>query len=619
MKTTHPPSAVVAFLLLLAASTHTLYSRPEVRKIEPPNWWTGMQWRRVELMVYGRDLDGVAAAAGRQGVTVRRTRPGTNPSYAFIQIEIAEGAKSGSYPLFLVKGADTLRVEYPILERPADNEAHRGVDPADVVYLITPDRFADGDTANNLIPGMLDGFHPDSLIGRHGGDIRGIIGKLDYLRDLGVTALWINPLVENNAQISYHGYAATDVYRIDPRFGSNELYRELVRESHRRGLKVIMDHVSNHVSINHPWISNLPSPSWLNGTVQKHQVNRHRKTLLPDIHSDSAAKSNTLTGWFTDDMPDLNQRDPEVSAYLIQNTLWWIEYAGIDGIREDTYSYADPGYLAAWAEAVLADYPALTMIGEVWLNDPVYIAPYQSGSCCAASLDTHLASVTDYGLFTAFMRVFGDERAPIDCLQECLTKDFLYGNPSKLLIFLDNHDVTRIMSICRGDTARFTLALTLLLTLRGIPEILYGTEIGMAGERDHGVIRANFPGGFRGDTRNAFTPDGRTPEENAIFRFCRKLISIRKEHRALGSGALVHFPPAGNVYVYFRILDTQKIMIVANNAGTPQQIRCSDYGEYLGGAARLRDLMTGSLTPLEPGTRVSVEANTAKIFEVMDR
>jgi glycosidase len=598
-----------AFLLILQIAD----AQPTVIKIEPPNWWIGMRWNTVQLMVYGSDLEGVSVLSASPNVRVVGIEKINNPSYAFINVRIDSSAKEGPYDFVLRKGNDSTTVQFPILKRETSLDRYQGFSPADVIYLITPDRFADGDTTNNFIPGMLDGYNPDKLIGRHGGDIQGILNHLDYIEDLGVTAIWINPLVENNTDISYHGYALTDFYRIDPRFGTNDLYEKLVREAHQHGLKIILDHVSNHISINHPWIKDLPTADWLNGSVEHHVRTVHNKITADDPHSDSVVKANTTDGWFEDYMPDLNQRDPLLANYLIQNTLWWIESTGLDGIREDTYSYADPKFLADWANTILTEYPNFNIVGEVWLNDPVYIAPYQRGSCLT-KFNTNLPAVTDYGLFTPFMRVFGNDHANVGVIYECLTKDFLYADPQNLVTFLDNHDVTRIMSICKGDVQRFKMALTILLTMRGIPEIFYGTELGMTGEGDHGYIRANFPGGFPHDPRNAFTPAGRTPQENDIFTFTQKLFRIRKRHPALQTGKLIHYTPKDNVYVYFRMLPEETTMVVVNNSATTQTVKLTEFKQYIASAHQLKNLLDGST--INATSELSVAGNSAKVLEV---
>ncbi|HUI11111.1 MAG TPA: alpha-amylase family glycosyl hydrolase, partial [Bacteroidota bacterium] len=485
---------------------------------------------------------------------------------------------------------------YPVLRRKPDAGRYRGFDPSDAVYLIMPDRFANGDTTNDNVPGMTEEKNRANPGGRHGGDIRGIVEHLDYLSDLGVTALWINPVLENNSPAySYHGYAATDLYRVDPRLGSNDKYEELVRQAHDRGLKVIMDHVSNHIGVKHPWLKNLPSADWLNGSPANHQREMHWKMELQDIHGDSAVRANVTQGWFADNMPDLNQRNSFVARYLIENTLWWIESTGVDGIREDTYSYVDPKFLADWAEAIVAEYPSFTIVGEVWIGDPVFLAAYQKESRLPQSMETGLYSVTDYALHDALAQMFSP-RGSVRSVFDCLSKDFLYPDPAGLLTFLDNHDTRRIAYTTHGDVRRTLMALKMLLTLRGIPQILYGTELGMVGGTDDGTIRSDFPGGFPGDPRNAFTQKGRTPKEREIFTTLRQLLHIRKERRSLCYGSMIHFPPANELYTYLRILPNEKTLVIVNNRGSAQKAGLAQVRGYFGDAKVLKNLLTGTST-----------------------
>lgn len=605
---------VVAATLTLSSAV-TPAQPMTVTRIDPPNWWTGMASSQVQLMVYGSNLTGINARSESPGLRVKRVYRTPDPSYAFIDIDITPAAFEGFHRLNLFNSSGSVPVNYPVLRR--KRPAHRGFDSGDVVYLITPDRFANGDTTNDSVEGMPDRKDRPSPLGRHGGDIRGMINRLDYLADLGVTALWSNPLIENNMPwASYHGYAATDLYRIDPRFGTNELYQEFVRQAHRRGLKVIMDHVSNHIGIAHPWMDDLPSADWLNGSVADHQRVINSKIELTDIHSDSSVRASTVLGWFSDTMPDLNQRNSFVARYLIQNTLWWIESTGIDGIREDTFPYADPRYLADWARAIFTEYPDFNVVGEVWIGEAAYLAPYQNGSPLGRSVRASLPSVTDFALYDAMTQVFGN-KGSIHLLYDCLAKDHLYGDPYALLTFVDNHDVRRILQVTQGDTKRALLALKILLTTRGIPQILYGTEIGMVGGKEHGVIRGDFPGGFPGDSTDAFTPEGRSTAQNAYFGVVRQLIHLHRERRSVAFGRLMHYPPANEVYAYIRILDNEKTLIIVNNREESQRAGLAQFRDQLGGAKSLRNLLTGAVIDLSTALEVPIEGNDAAIFAVM--
>jgi neopullulanase len=605
---------LTAFAIWTACAGLCNAQQMSVSRVEPPNWWTGMRLHQVQLMLTGDNLSGITARSRSPQVRVTHVYRTPNPSYAFVDIEIAPDALEGFHLLTLYNGRDSLALSYPVLKRKPATGRYKGFDASDVVYLIMPDRFANGDTTNDDVPGMSEERTRENPSGRHGGDLKGITDHLEYLADLGVSALWVNPLLENNSPaLSYHGYAATDLYRIDPRFGTNEQYTEFVRQAHRHGLKVIMDHVSNHIGINHPWMKNLPSADWLNGSVAVHQKTAHWKMELADTHGDSSIRTNTTQGWFADNMPDLNQRNSFVSRYLIENTLWWIETTGLDGIREDTYSYVEQKFLTDWAEAISAEYPSFAIVGEVWIGDPVFLATYQKDTRMPVSMETGLSSVTDFALYDAFTQVFG-AKGSVRLIFDCLSKDFLYPDPENMLTFLDNHDVRRIMYVTQGDDQRTLLALKMLFTLRGIPEILYGTELGMMGGKEHGMIRADFPGGFPGDSLNAFTAKGRTPEEKGLFQAIRQLIHLRRERKSLAYGSMIHFPPVNELYMYLRLLPAEKTLVLVNNRDDAQKASIAQAKGYFGNATVLKNLLTGATIDLRNTTDVDVPGNEAVIL-----
>ncbi len=582
----------IIFILLMPLINSLLSQSLRIDKVEPPNWWVGMKWSRIQLMVYGAGLSDFKAQFETNNLKIEKVHQIENNSYSFIDVLIPADIKPGTYKLKIYNNEIETSVDFPILSRQQSKNVHQGFNSSDIIYLITPDRFANGDPGNDLVAGMRESYGSDDILGRHGGDIKGIIGKLDYLSELGVTALWINPLVENDMYISYHGYAATDFYKIDPRFGTNELYKELVTKAHQVGLKIIMDHVSNHIGISHPWIANLPVKDWLNGTLDNHENNYHEKKSLNDIHSDLLSRNNVQNGWFVDEMPDLNQKNPFMANYIIQNTLWWIEFAGIDGIREDTYPYADLHFLANWAEVIFKEYPNFNIVGEIWIHDPAFLSTYQTGNNLTKNIDSYLPSVTDFGLFEAFGRVFNRNQS-IGEIYSFLSRDFLYPDPYNLVIFLDNHDVMRTIDLVDGDIKRFKMALQILLTTRGIPQIYYGTEIGLKGGEDHGEIRRNFPGGFPGDERTAFESEGRSEEENEIWQFMKNLIEMRKAHRPFSKGKLLHFPAFNEFYIYFRIYENERIMIVVNNKEEDRKIDLKRIEKYFSTDDILENLKTG--------------------------
>ena len=560
-----------------------------VNKIEPPNWWSNMKYDKVQFMLYGKNLNNLKVIENISELKVNKIYNANKSDYCFIDVEIPEIDKNAAYKIFLTNHFDTVMIEIPVFIRENCQTCYKGFNPDDIIYLITPDRFCNGDESNDSIGGFVQDFPFGSERGRHGGDIKGIIAHLDYIKETGYTTIWINPLLENNGAMSYHGYAATDLYKIDERFGTNAMYKELVKTAHQKGLKVIFDHINNHIGINHPWVNKSPFDDWFNGSKENHFTTPHEKISIFSSHSSELTSDSTITGWFVEGMPDLNQRNPFVAKYLIQNMLWWIEYTGLDGIREDTYPYSDQKFLAEWNNTILSEYPEFNITGEVWIEDPALLAPYQGNSKLNNKLNTNLPSLIDFGLYRA-IRNFAKPNGSLNNLYETLAKDFLYSDPNNLLIFTDNHDVERLMYTAEEDISKFKLAITFLLTTRGIPQIYYGTEIGMVGGRSHGELREEFPGGFPKHKRNAFTEDGRTEIENQIYHFIKNLIQLRKNHSSLRHGGIIHFPPKDEVYIYFRIDDNEKVLVVLNNGGHKINIDLKSFSKIIGNNPKVVDL-----------------------------
>ena len=606
-------------ILLIFFITSISYPQsPSINKIEPPDWWIGMKWNKLQLMIYGEELFGISVASIDKRIIVDKVHNIENPSYAFVDIIIPPDLTQGEYEFTLQNKSGKTSFRYSLKERENDPAHHKGFSNKDVMYLIMADRFCDGNPANNTIGDSLDIFTPDDLNGRKGGDLEGIISKLDYISELGVTALWVTPMLENNMYMSYHGYAATNLYKIDPRFGSNELYKKFVNNAHSKNLKVILDHVSNHIGINHPWINNLPMDDWINGKPGDHKPANHNKLTLHDIHSDSITMSATWEGWFTDYMPDLNQRNPFLKNYLIQNTLWWIEYSGVDGIREDTYPYADQYYLSEWAQAIFNDYPDFNIVGEIWTGIPAFLAAYQGNNKLYSKVNSYLPSVTDFGLSDALRSYLSGEKSLIH-IYETIAQDFLYSDPYSLLTFFDNHDISRGLFVAKENVEKFKVALSILLTTRGIPKLLYGTEIGMVGDDHHGNIRTPFPGGFPDDKQNAFIKSGRTEYQNEIYDYVIELLKIRNKYPALQTGRLLHFYPFNDQYIYFRILDDQKIMVVVNNNVEQRNIDLTHIKHIIGENDVLTNIKTGERTVLVDGNLPMLSAKSVALFLVEKR
>jgi len=587
-------------LLLVVIYNFLAFSQDfSISKIEPPNWWVGMKWDTLQLMVYGDNLDGVEVSSSEQNLKILDVKSLDSSSYLFVDIIISKEVKPGTYSLYFYKGDMKTEVEYPILEREFEPDDHLGFKNEDVIYLIFADRFCDGNPLNNTIGDSLDEFTSKDIDGRKGGDIEGIISKLDYIKELGATAIWVTPMLENNMWMSYHGYAATDLYKIDPRFGSNELYKKLIDDAHSKGLKVILDHVSNHIGINHYWVKNPPSPDWFNGSPYNFIPASHDKIAFLDIHSDSNTVKKNQDGWFSDYMPDLNQRNPFLKKYLIQNTIWWIEYAGIDGIREDTYPYCDQKYLAEWAEAILNEYPNFNIVGEIWQGVPAIISGYQTKSPVRKiNYDSYLPAVTDFAFCDA-VRSFLDGKEKLYQVYETIAQDYIYFNPDNLLVFMDNHDISRAAYIANGDLKKIELALNLVLFTRGIPCIFYGTEIGLEGGPKDGELRQPFPGGFVGDSLNAFTQAGRTESENEIYNYLHNLLEIRNKYPVLSKGSLRHIYPSENIYLLIKEYQDEEALIFINASDADITVKPFQMQAFLPEAKALYNLQTNQLINFE--------------------
>jgi len=583
-------------------------------KIEPPNWWIGMKWNKVQLMIYGENLSNAEVKSGDDRLRIIDIQSVENTNYLFVDVLIPEDIPEGEYTLILSDGVDEIELEYPILSREFPAESHTGFSNEDVIYLIFADRFCDGNPLNNTIGDSLDEYTSADPDGRKGGDIEGIISKLNYLKTLGVTAIWITPMLENNMWMSYHGYAATDLYKIDTRFGSNELYKKLVEEAHKHGIKIILDHVSNHIGINHSWIKSLPTEDWLNGTPENHITAHHDKMAFLDLHGDSSVVKFTTDGWFQDYMPDLNQRNLLLNNYLIQNTLWWIEYSGLDGIREDTYPYSDQKYLSYLAEAILIEYPNFNIVGEIWKGVPSIISGYQTNSPVRKlDFDSNLPAITDFAMADAIRWYLNGEKN-IYLVYETLAQDIVYNDPDNLMVFMDNHDIERGMFLANGNVEKYKIALNLVLFTRGIPVIFYGTEIGISGGQSHGELRQPFPGGFNDDNRNAFTKEDRTEKENEIFDYLAELLKLRKEYPVLSSGKMRHIYSGGDLYVIIKTYEEEQAIIILNTGEKDITIQPFQIKMFLTDVKNLSNIKSGKDYKLNDGKSLTVKGLNAEIF-----
>lgn len=574
--------------------------------IEPPFWWTGMADPHLQLMVKGDDIGGYQANIEDPAVKLQSATCPGSPNYLFLNLFIPKDCPPGSLTISLKnKEGKTLQFEYSLLDRMQGSSERQGFNTSDVVYLVTPDRFVNGSVSNDNITGLADASDRSEPLGRHGGDLEGVIKHLDYISDMGFTALWLNPVQENAMpRHSYHGYAITDFYKIDPRLGTNESYRLLCKQANDHGIKMIMDLVVNHCGLHHPWLKDLPTEDWINYSGQEFQQTNHRKTIPFDPYAAEADKKILYDGWFVRTMPDLNVRNPYLATYLIQNSIWWIEYAGLSGIRMDTYPYPDKEFMRKWSERIMQEYPHLNIVGEVWHDDVLTTAYWQQGKQNTDGYISHLPSLFDFPIHSAMIKSLNAKGGWEDSwmpLYETMAKDAVYANPFNMMVFADNHDMSRIFTQVDEDYDSYMMAMTYILTIRGIPQIFYGTEILMRnpGTDNHGVIRSDFPGGWEGDTINAFTGNGLSIQAAGAQQFLKKLLRWRGGSKTIHYGNTLHFTPANNVYVYFRYDQDQLIMIILNKNESPVTLSLERFREILPKGVIGMNVLTGKETTLE--------------------
>lgn len=580
-------------IVLVIAVLFTLYGIPakatDIRKIEPAYWWAGMKNPELQILLYGDDISSAEVSLSCTDVLLKEVVKQENPDYLLLYVDLSDAVPQ-TFDIRLRQGKKTTTVPYELKRRVRKGEDIEGFTARDVLYLIMPDRFANGDPDNDIIPGMLeDRVDRDDLNARHGGDLKGIAERLDYLSDLGVTAVWLNPVQENDMKEgSYHGYAITDYYRIDRRFGSNEDFKQLVDEAHERNLKVVMDMIFNHCGSENYLFKDRPSENWFNNRSQYVQTS-FKTAGVQDIHASDYERGVATDGWFSRVMPDFNQRNRHVARYLIQSSIWWIEFAGINGIRQDTHPYADFDFMSEWCKEVAAEYPNFNIVGETWLNSNVLVSFWQKDSKLAAPRNSHLSTVMDFplqGLVNqAFDEETGDWGGGLYRLYDYLTQDHVYADPMNLLVFLDNHDTSRFYRTREQteDIVRYKQALTFLLTTRGIPQIYYGTEVLMSGDKGKGdgELRRDFPGGWEDDGPGCFTGPGRSPLQKEAFEFTRKLLHWRRGNEVIGKGSLKHFSISSGTYVYERKYGDRSVVVIMNGTDKAQELDLSPYKEIL--------------------------------------
>ena len=590
----------------------------KIDRVEPTDWYVGMKDPSLQLMVYGEGIREAQVSTDYPGVRVDSLVRLDSPNYLLVYLDLS-GAQPGEMKLRFTMGKSKKEVSYRLKARAMAGEERKGFSNADVLYMLMPDRFAQGKDHKAQVKGMnpyVEDRSKPSL--RHGGDLQGIRDHLDYFTQLGVTALWLTPVLENNSpdgkdgSSTYHGYATTNYYRVDPRFGTNEDYRQLIADAHAKGLKVVMDMIFNHCGFEHPWVKDLPSrdwlnvPEWLSGKEEdkaKYLQTSYKLTPVLDPYAAEVDKRETVDGWFVPSMPDLNQRNPHVIKYLIQNSVWWIETVGIDGIRMDTYPYADREAMALWMKTLEREYPNFNTVGETWVTEPAYTAAWQKDSKLS-SINSYLKTVMDFAFYDRVNMAAREETDDwwqgMNRVYNTLCYDYLYANPSSVLAFIENHDTDRFLR--NGtDTLALRQALALLLTINRTPQLYYGTEILMNGTKEvtDGNVRKDFPGGFPGDKANCFTAEGRTRAQNDMFNWLSRLLHWRQGNEAIIHGKQVQFTPRKGVYVIARQAKGQNVLTVVNGTSEPAQMEVKRYAEIIGQATEATDILTGRKVALD--------------------
>ena len=631
---------------LLLGTTLTMNAAVKIDKIEPTDWYVGMKDASLQLMVYGEGIKTADVTTDYPGAHIDSLVRLDSPNYLLVYMNL-KGAQPGTMTLLFQQGKQKKKVNYTLKAREKKGYEREGFSNADVLYMLMPDRFASGRTDNDQVKGMRayknDRSQP-SL--RHGGDLEGIRQHLDYFKELGVTALWFTPVLENDSpdhgtQSTYHGYATTNYYRVDPRFGSNEEYRQLCDEAHEKGLKIVMDMIFNHSGFEHPWVADMPTKDWFNTPEwllpenqaksvalktmdgdakvnEKYLQTSYKLTPVVDPYASKIDMHETVDGWFVPTMPDLNQRNPHVIKYLIQNSIWWIETVGIDGIRMDTYPYADSKAMAHWMKVIGEEYPNFNTVGETWVTEPAYTAAWQKDSKIAKE-NSYLPTVMDFAFYDRINQAKNEETDAwwngFNRIYNNFVYDYLYQKPSNVMAFLENHDTDRFLGEGK-DTVALKQALALLLTVNRTPQLYYGTEVLMNGTKSvtDGNVRKDFPGGFPGDTKNCFTREGRTQAENAMFDWLSRLLHWRQGNDVIIKGKQTQFIPYKGIYVIARQYNGKTVLTILNGNRKQADMQLDRYAEVIGNATAAKDVITGRTIKLDK--KLSLKSRQTLIIEL---
>ena len=579
----------------------------QIDRIEPPNWWIGFKDTSLQLLVKGDDISAYIPEIAYTGVSIEKVHKAKSPNYLFLDLKISSAAKPGSFTIiFDTKGKKKIKYQYDLKPRVKPSEEFIGFNSSDVIYLITPDRFANAEPENDIVSGLKESqINRDDDYARHGGDIKGITNNLPYISDMGFTAIWSTPVLINDMdQWSYHGYAITDLYKIDPRFGTLEQYVDLSSKATEKGVKLIMDQIANHCGIEHWWMKDLPFEDWINYQAkfeagEKTVYSNHKRTTNQDMYAAKIDSKEMTEGWFVDTMPDLNQDNPFMAKYLIQNSIWWIETAQLSGIRQDTYPYPDKIFMSNWAGTIMKEYPNFSIVGEEWSTNPLLVGYWQDGANNKDGYDSNLKSTMDFPMQKSIVDALKEDESwgtGLVKIYEGLANDYYYPSPKDLMIFPDNHDMDRIHTQLNEDPVLTKMAMAYLLTLPRIPQVYYGTEILMqntAKPGDHGLIRTDFPGGWQGDQVNAFTGNGLNEEQLGMQNYMRTLLQFRKQSKAIHEGETIHFSPKEGVYVLFRLLDKEVVVLILNKNDEPFELDLERFKEMTLEDKELTNILTG--------------------------
>lgn len=583
----------------MSEKSNTSVSNSSLERVEPPNWWIGFKNKKLQLLVKHPNIGEAAPSITYSGVTIEEVHKADSENYLFIDLLISQQTKAGKFDIeFTFKDGTKKLHTYKLKKRNKPSNDYKGFDSSDAIFLITPDRFANGDPSNDSIEGLNETkIDRTDDYARHGGDLRGIINHIDYIHNLGYTAVWPTPVLINNMHSgSYHGYAITDYYKVDPRFGSFEDYKELSSKLQEKGMSLIMDQVANHCGLEHWWMRDLPFKNWVNNQENfekhiedwnwKHNINsNHRRTSNQDFYASQSDKSAMTDGWFVPTMPDLNQRNPFMAKYIIQNSLWWIESLKLGGIRQDTYPYPDKDFMSTWAGEITNEYPNFSIVGEEWSYNPLLVGYWQKGHHNKDGYESNLSSTMDFPMQKAIVEALNEDESwdkGLVKMYEGLANDFAYTTPKDIMIFLDNHDKSRVFTEFGEDITKTKMALGYMLILPRIPQVYYGTEILMndtAKPGDHGLIRTDFPGGWEGDAINAFTGEGLTANQKNMQNFMKKVLNYRKKSKAIHDGKTIHFAPYEGTYLVFRIYEDEVVVAILNKNKTPFTLDLKRYTE----------------------------------------